>query len=337
MKSTRDNGLTLPKRLSMFHASTVSVLVLFCLMIGLLLAADIWYVDATDFRDALANPEIRTALVLTLASSVVTTILAVLVAVPTAYVLSRRRFRGAILVDTLIDMCIVLPPLVIGVSLLVFFRKGTDLSETNLLLFSGLLESDWLLIRWLGVALKGFGAGLSGIGWAVSWLGKNVFVYHRLGIVLAQFLCAASYAVRVIKATFDEVDPRAEAVAYTLGCGQGRAFWMVTLPMIKPGIMAGAIMAWARAVGLFGPVQIIAGAVRGSNLLAPATPDRSMFERINEGSTEVLPTSINLEISIGQLEMALAVSLVMVAMAAVVLIAFRMFTRGTLFGTGASR
>jgi len=158
-------------------------------------------------------------------------------------------------------------------------------------------ESSILPLRWLG--------GL------ITWFGE-LFIYHKAGIVIAQFLTTVGYAVRTIKASFDSLDYRTEDVALTLGCTRAQAFWRVTLPGARAGIAAGAILSWARAIGIFGPVMIIAGAVRGK--------------------TEVLPTSIYLEISIGEVEVALAISFVMIALSLMALLLFRRFTRHLVVG-----
>ena len=291
------------------------VMLLYCGVIALMLIGDVWYVNWSDFKTVLAAKTMRTAMLLTLITSVITTALSVLVAVPTAYALGRLRPRGSALADTLIDICIVLPPIVLGLSILAAFRMGRDWDVTNYLLFDSLLGSDWMLLHWLGTALGWLGACLQGIGSAVAWLG-SVFTFTRPGIVLAQFSCSAAYAVRVIKAALDDVDPRSEAVAMTLGCSRGKAFALVTLPQIKAGVAAGAVLAWARAVGLFGTVEIVAGAV----------PNK----------TQVLPTAIYNEISNAKLRQALAASLMMVVFAMVVLLVFRFCTRMTLFGKGAA-
>jgi len=91
----------------------------------------------------------------------------------------------------------------------------------------------------------------------------------------------------------------------------------VTLPLARHGLIAAAVLSWARAVGVFGPVMIVAGAV--------------------EHRTQVLPTSIFLEISVGDLDLALALSAVMIAMAFVVLLALKMFSRSSLFGSGGAQ
>jgi len=254
--------------------------------IACIIAADVAYVHRSDIISTLLSKDIITSMLLTLATSAVTTLISVIIAVPSAYALSRFKFPGAIVLDTLIDLLIVVPVLVVGVSILVFFRMGF------------LLETS----RFLPALL---------IGKAIQWLG-DVFIYQRAGIVLAQFFCSVPFAVRVIKSTFDDMSPRTEHVAQTLGCTKWQAFFRVSLPLARQGIFAGAVLAWARAFGLFGPISIVAGAVRQK--------------------TEVLSTSIFLEISIGQLETGIALSLLMVAIASAILLLFRVVSGKTLFG-----
>jgi molybdate transport system permease protein len=195
--------------------------------------------------------------------------LVVALSIPVGYALSRYRFPGRALADALVDLPIVLPPLVIGVSLLVFFQTSVG--------------------RWIE------GAGVE-------------FVYTVKGIVLCQFFVSASYGVRAAKAAFDSVDERLERIALTLGCTHWQAFWRVALPIARNGLVAGAIMAWARAVGVFGPLMVFAGAVRMK--------------------TEVMPTTIFLELSVGRIEVALAVAILMLAMATVALVVIHYMTAG---------
>jgi molybdate transport system permease protein len=89
----------------------------------------------------------------------------------------------------------------------------------------------------------------------------------------------------------------------TLGCSRGRAVWLVTLPSARRGMFSAASIAWARSLGEFGPILVFAGATRMK--------------------TEVLPTTVWLELSVGNLEAAIAVSLMMVALAVTVLLAMR--------------
>jgi molybdate transport system permease protein len=124
-------------------------------------------------------------------------------------------------------------------------------------------------------------------------------------VILAQFAVAAAFAVRTMRVTFDQISPRAEEVALTLGCTRSQAFWRVLLPSARRGILTAGTLAWARSLGEFGPILLFSGATR--------------FR------TEVLPTTVFLELSIGNLEAALAVSLLMIGVAVLVLVLMRAF------------
>ena len=305
---------------SYFQRTTLCILLALCACIALLFIADISYIDGASIATVLGSGAVQHALWLTLSCSLAATLLCVLVAVPAGYALSRQSFRGMMLLDVIVDALIVLPVLVIGISLLVLFRQGTDLTipGQKLLVAAGMRLDDagtgllgsvwWGLVAWAGYFLWLIGGLFASLG--------SVFIYKVPGIVLAMFFCSASYAVRVMKATFDDMDPRSEQVARTLGCSRSGAFFRVSLPLARHGMMAAAVLSWARAVGIFGPVMIVAGAV--------------------EGETQVLPTTIYLEISVGNLKTALAISILMILMAFVVLIALRVFSKSNLFG-GAAR
>ncbi len=245
----------------------------FVVLIVLLLAADVMFTSFADFRDALLKPEIRAAFRLTLLSCSVAAIMSLWVGTPLGYLLSRYKFPGRWLVDTLVDIPVVLPPLVLGLSLLILFHLrilGTD---------------GWKLEAWLR----------EDVGFPVT--------YRWPAVILAQFAVASAFAVRTMRVTFDQIDPRAEDVARTLGCSRGQAFMQIALPQAWRGMIAAGTIAWARALGEFGPILIFAGATRMK--------------------TEVLSTSVFLELSIGNLDAAVAVSLLMVLMAVTVLLILR--------------
>jgi molybdate transport system permease protein len=271
-----------------FRGLTTAVLLLFCVGVVLIFVADAAYVNMASIRELWESEYVRNALSLSFVSSIIATLLSLVVGVPAAYALSRGKFRGILLLDIIVDLLIVMPVLVIGISLLVVFRVGGDLAESGV-----------LVVRWLGQMIAATG---------------DFFVYTRAGVVLAQFFCAVSFVIRTIKTTFDEVDQRTEQVALTLGCSRWGAFWRITLPLARRGILAGGVLGWLRAFGVFGAVIIVGGAVRNR--------------------TEVLPTAIYLEISIGRLESAIAISLLMVAAAALMLVLLRVLFGATLFGTG---
>ncbi|QEG39237.1 ABC transporter permease [Roseimaritima ulvae] len=248
---------------------------LFILLIVLLLVADVMFTSLSDFSGALTKPEIRSAFVLTMLTCTAAALLSMWVATPLGYLLSRYRFPGRWVIDTLVDIPIVLPPLVLGLSLLILFH---------------LPIGGWELEAWLR----------DDVGFPVT--------YRWPAVVLAQFSVACAFAVRTMRVTFDQIDPRAEDVARTLGCTRGQAFLTIAMPQAWRGMIAATTIAWARALGEFGPILVFAGATRMR--------------------TEVLSTTVFLELSIGQLDAAVAVSLLMVAMAVIVLLILRVLGTG---------
>lgn len=237
------------------------------LYVGLIVAmivADLSFTTPGHLLDTLRKPEIRFSIVLSLASCTLTAILSLWVAVPLGYLLSRTQFRGKGALDVVLDVPIVLPPLVIGLSLLILFHSGPGQRFQDLV---------------------------------------NGISYKIPAVVLAQFAVSAAFAVRTMRVTFDQISPRAERVAMTLGCSRSQAFWLVLMPAARRGALTAFTLSWARSLGEFGPILVFAGATR--------------FR------TEVLPTTVFLELSIGNLEGALAVSLLMIAVAIGVLVLMR--------------
>lgn len=127
--------------------------------------------------------------------------------------------------------------------------------------------------------------------------------YAIPGVILAQFMVACAFAVRTMRVTFDQIHPRFEQVAQTLGCNSGQAFWRVVFPQARRGLMAAATLAWARSLGEFGPILIFAGTI----------PQK----------TEVLPSSVFLQFTIGNISGAVSASLIIIFAALIVLIIAR--------------
>lgn len=213
--------------------------------------------------EALRDRNIRYSIWLSLISCTLSAVLSCLVAVPVGYLLSRHKFFGKRLVDAVLDVPIVLPPLVVGLSLLILFQFPP-----------------------------------------FSWSARSI-VYQVPAVVLAQFSVACAFAVRTMKATFDHIDPRCEQVALSLGCSRFEAFGWVVLPEATRGINTALTLAWARSLGEFGPLLIFAGATRMK--------------------TEVLSTSVFLEMNVGNISAAVAVSLIMVFAAMFVLVLARVY------------
>lgn len=252
----------------------------YIVLIVLMLVADISFTSLEDFREALYKPEIQAAFKLTILSCTAAALLSLWVGTPLGYILARYRFPGRWLVDTLVDIPIVLPPLVLGLSLLILFHISWG---------------AWQLENFFRDSLK------------------FPITFHWPAVVLAQFSVSCAFAIRTMRVTFDQINPRAEDVARTLGCSRGAAFLKIALPQSVRGMIAATTIAWARALGEFGPILVFAGSTRGK--------------------TEVLSTTVFLELSIGRLDAAVAVSLLMVAIAVVVLLVLRYVGAG-LSGVG---
>ena len=253
-------------------------------LILLLVAADVWYVVASldsseGLSDLLDWENLWQSVRLTFISSTISAILAVLVAIPVGYLLSRYRFFGRSIIDAILDIPVVLPPLVIGLSLLILFNNFPPKA-----LDWGVASLDEMLLEY---------------GFRVT--------HTKLAIVIAQFTVASAFAIRTMKVAFDQVDPRSEQVAMTMGASCGRAFFDVVLPQTRHAVVAAGMLAWARALGEFGPILVFAGATRGK--------------------TEVLSTSVYLEINTGNLKGAVLISLILIAIAIITTLIVRLLTQ----------
>lgn len=254
-----------------FYTGLLVLSGVYIFLIVAMLLANSAYTSPEIFRRTLASPEIRYAIRLSLITCTITTILSLWVATALGYCMSRFEFRGKSLLDSVLDIPIVLPPLVIGLSLLILFSSP---------------PGEWV---------EGLFKRMTG----------SRITYAVPGVILAQFMVACAFAVRTMRATFDEIPARREQVALTLGCTRSQAFWSVSLPEARRGLLVAATLAWARSLGEFGPILIFAGATR--------------FK------TEVMPTSVFLQMSIGDIESAVAVSMLMILSAVVVLLVVRIW------------
>lgn len=187
----------------------------------------------TTLPRRLAEPGVLTALRLSLQSATLATLLCLVLGVPLAWLLARVEFPGRRLVRALVTVPLVLPPVVGGVSLLlVFGRKG-------------------ILGTWLDAT---FGITLP---------------FTTAGVVLAEAFVAMPFLVIAVEGALRGADVRYEEAAATLGAGRWTSFTHVTLPLVAPGIAAGAVLCWARALGEFGATITFAGNFPGRTQTMP--------------------------------------------------------------------
>lgn len=186
----------------------------------------------TDFFDVVSSSEVVDALRLSLVTTTISLALVVAIGTPVAYVLARARFPGREVLDTLVDLPIVLPPAVGGLGLLMAFgRRGI-----------------------LGEPLADMGIELP---------------FTTAAVVMAQTFVASPFYIRSAKAGFDAVPEDLEHVARTLGSSRTGAFMRVAVPVAMPSLLAEAVMAWARALGEFGATIMFAGSFAGRTQTVP--------------------------------------------------------------------
>ena len=200
--------------------------------------------------DSLGEPSARDALRLSLETSALALAIVVLVGTPAAYLLATRRFRGHSLVVTLVELPLVLPPAVAGIGLLAALGPNG--------IVGGLIEDA-------GVRL----------------------VLATAGVVVVLVFVSAPFYLRQAQATFAAVDPALIEASRTLGAGEARTFARVVLPVSRPGLLAGAALAWGRALGEFGATLMFAGSFRGVTQTVPL----AIYERFATDFTGALALS----------------------------------------------
>ena len=200
---------------------------------------------ATHSEDRTMSAEVLTAVWLSARVAVAATVLNALLGIPLAYLLARRRFWGRGLVDLLVTLPLVLPPTVTGYYLIVLLgRRGL-----------------------LGAPLY------DATGWTVA------FTWYAA--VIAATVMALPLLVRTARAAIESVDRDLERAAYTLGRSEWQTALTVTLPLARNGILAGLVLAFARALGEFGATLMLAGNIPGKTTTVPL----AIYTAVQTGET----------------------------------------------------
>ena len=173
------------------------------------------------FLDSFTDPEVVKSIILTFGAALICTLIAIAGGIPLAYLLARRKFPGKHLLEAIINLPVVIPHTAAGIALLlVFGRQG-------------------LLGQWL------YPLGIT-------------FTDNIAGIVVAMLFVSLPFLINLSRESFALVDEEFEKVALTDGASQWQAFLNVTLPLAWRGVLAGAVMMWARGISEFGAVVILA-------------------------------------------------------------------------------
>ncbi len=201
-------------------------------LVALPLAAVFLRIQPNQIIEQLQNSQIITAIKLSLYTSAIATFLAFVLAVPTGYFMATRRFPGKAIIDTIIDLPIVLPPAVAGVALLFAFAPRGLLGPT---------------LNFLGLTIPGY----------------------PVAVVIAETFVASPFLLRSAKTGFESMDQDVINSAKILSGSRLRVFFTVSLPLTFRAILSGTMMTWARAMGEFGATLMFAGNLPGITQTMP--------------------------------------------------------------------
>ena len=190
----------------------------------------------------------RTALVLSLRTSLIATLLSVFVGIPIAYVIAHHTFPGARVIRALCVLPMVLPPVVGGVALIYVLGKNGVIGQ--------------YLWEWFGIRLA----------------------FTESAAVLAQFFVAAPFFIVVMESAFASLDPSVVGVSRTLGARPWYSLLRVQLPMVLPALLAGVVLTWARALGEFGATITFAGNTEGRTQTLPL----AVYSALESGNNAAL-------------------------------------------------
>ncbi len=249
-------------RLQLMDKVLVLIPILLSLVLLYIIFSIVIWGGSEPLLEIISSNEVFFAIELSLLTSIISTITALIISIPIAYVLSRYSFRGKSIIETILMLPFAMPPVALGAMLLIFF--------TN---------------TYLGL-----------------WL-NSIFniVFEVPGLIVAQFIVILPMIIMILKSTFDMVDPRYEIVSRTLGYNRLMTLVKIVLPLSKTGIATAFMLGFSRALGEFGASVTLAGAMR--------------FK------TETLPIAIYLALSSGDLNLTIALIIVLLFIAFTTLLA----------------
>lgn len=208
---------------------TIALLVVFFISILML---TIVIKGVPYMRYAFHSKEVIYAIRLSLSTASISTVLCIMIAIPTAYALTKTNMPFKNILFLLIEMPLSLPYLVLGLSLLLLF--STDIGQ---------------FLKVIGIPI----------------------VFSKNGIILAHLAVNLPFIIRIIKTGFQEVDYRLEYISRMLGATKWRSFYTITLPMTRHTIFGAIILAWSRALGEFGATLMLVGVTRMKTETLPAS------------------------------------------------------------------
>ena len=254
--------------------SFISISFIFTIILFLIIGSIFVIPSFEGFLNAFFSDEIQFALRLTLSTSIIAASCVMLVAIPTAYSLSRYNFPFKSVIKSIIDLPMAFPEIVLGIAILMMF--GNTLPGN--------------ILQNLGIDI----------------------VFTTTGIIIAQFLVAFPYSVRILYSTFNYVNPRYEFVSRSLGYGEFETLKNITLPLARGGIFASSVVTIARCIGTFGVVLLVGG---GTYL-----------------KTETLSIAIYYNLSLGNIDNAITAAIILVLISFIAIFILEKYTHHDMEG-----
>jgi len=210
------------------------IVITYLIFITLPIASIFLNLDPTQIGTQLQNWQVINAIQLSLYTSAIAALLAFILAVPSAYFMATRNFPGKTIIDTILDLPVVLPPAVAGIALLYAFAPRGILGPT---------------LTQLGITIPGF----------------------TIAVIIAQAFTASPFLFRAAKTGFENQNRDIYNSAQILSGSRLRVFFTISLPLNMRNILSGTLMAWTRAMGEFGATLMFAGNLPGETATMPLT------------------------------------------------------------------
>jgi len=197
-------------------SSSVSILFIY----GILIVSVFYFFETEVLLASLSDKRVISAIWISVSAATLAALLAVIIAIPSAYALSRYNFWLKPAIDVILELPMIISPAALGALILIFFQTpiGNFLRENTI-----------------------------------------DVIYAFSGIVLAQFIAVLGISTRLLKAVFDEIPTRYENIARTMGATHSQSFFKISLPLARNGILSSVILTWAKAIGEFGATITVAG------------------------------------------------------------------------------
>ncbi|QTA79593.1 Molybdate ABC transporter, permease protein [Desulfonema limicola] len=177
-----------------------------------------------ELSNQLISSQVLSAVIISFETSIIVVVLSLFLGIPVAYLLAVKDFKGKVILDTLVDLPITIPPLVSGLALLIILGGNSRLGS--------MLCSNGIEI-----------------------------IFSKKGIIIAQLFVSSPFLIKSAREAFESINKNISHASLVLGASQFYTFKKIMLPLAKNGIYAGMVMTWARALGEFGATAMVAGCI----------------------------------------------------------------------------